>query len=277
MTMVEIIAIITTGILCVLCVVCIITLIGSQRQAKANSKAIKDIENSLSSFGDSIKAKTDQLIDHMDRQQVDELQTQRLELLEQEVLRLSELEKKTKEMESEQADIPDASSQVSAPDGIYMPDEIEEAEIEEIEEIDDEIELDDIFRELEAMGAEEAEKPAELQQRQEPEPDPPQQAVPATPVPQQAAPAPQQPAAPPLQPQEFTSDQLYAQMEQLMREQIQLQAAPPPPQPAPPRQPQPAPAPPEPAPEPTRYHQGYNIGRSGKKYTAEELNMLIRE
>ena len=25
------------------------------------------------------------------------------------------------------------------------------------------------------------------------------------------------------------------------------------------------------------YHQGYNIGRSGKKYTAEELNMLIRE
>ena len=36
MTMVEIIAIITTGILCVLCVVCIITLIGSQRQAKAS-------------------------------------------------------------------------------------------------------------------------------------------------------------------------------------------------------------------------------------------------
>ena len=29
--------------------------------------------------------------------------------------------------------------------------------------------------------------------------------------------------------------------------------------------------------EPTRYHQGYNIGRSGRKYTAEELNVLIRE
>ena len=94
MTMVEIIAIITTGILCVLCVVCVIAVIGNQRQARANSKAIQDIEKSLSSFGDSIKSKTDQLIDHMDRQQVDELQTQRLEFLEQEVLRLSELEKK---------------------------------------------------------------------------------------------------------------------------------------------------------------------------------------
>ena len=27
----------------------------------------------------------------------------------------------------------------------------------------------------------------------------------------------------------------------------------------------------------TRYHQGYDIGRSGRKYTAEELNVLIRE
>ena len=124
MTMVEIIAIITTGILCVLCVVCIITLIGSQRQAKANSKAIKDIENSLSSFGDSIKAKTDQLIDHMDRQQVDELQTQRLEFLEQEVLRLSELEKNAAAAETAPADIPDEAGTVSAPDGIYKPEEL---------------------------------------------------------------------------------------------------------------------------------------------------------
>ena len=124
MTMVEIIAIITTGILCVLCVVCIITLIGSQRQAKANSKAIKDIENSLSSFGDSIKAKTDQLIDHMDRQQVDELQTQRLDLLEQSVLRLSELERKAEAAEAAVSENADTVGAVNTPDGIYDPDEL---------------------------------------------------------------------------------------------------------------------------------------------------------
>lgn len=238
MTMVEIIAIITTGILCVLCVVCIIVLIGSQRRAKANSKAIQDIEKSLSSFGDSIKSKTDQLIDHMDRQQVDELQTQRLEFLEQEVLRLSELEKKAAEAKTSPADIPDTAGTVSAPDGVYKPEELygldEIEEIEEIEEIDDEIELDDLFRELEAMGAEEVEKPAEEPKRQEPQP-----AVQAVPIPQ------------PVQP---------------------VQTAPIEPQlPDPPVKPQPI------KPQPTRYHQGYNIGRSGKKYTAEELNLLIRE
>lgn len=260
MTMIEIIAIITAGILCVLCVVCVIAVIGNQRQAKANSKAIKDIEKSLSSFGDSIKAKTDQLIDHMDRQQVDELQTQRLELLEQEVLRLTELEKTAAAAEAAPADVPDAPGAVSAPDGIYKPEEIYGLdEIEEIEEIDDEIELDDLFRELEAMGAGEDDGPAEEQQIPEPQPAAPMK--PPQPV----------PAAPsqPVQPQEPATDQMYAQMEQLMREQIQMQ-----PVPAAPQEPvQPVPA----ALQPTRYHQGYNIGRSGKKYTAEELNMLIRE
>ena len=176
----------------------------------------------------------------MDRQQVDELQTQRLELLEQEVLRLSELEKKTKEMETEPADISDTSSNASVPDStpkpeeLYGLDDIEEIEeIDEIEELDDEIELDDLFRELEAMGAEETEEPAGVQQRQEP----------AQPT-----------QAPPPQP-----------------------AQEPPPQPAQAPPPQAVPEAPQPALEPTRYHQGYNIGRSGKKYTAEELNMLIRE
>ena len=252
MTMVEIIAIITTGILCVLCVVCIIALIGNQRRAKANSKAIQDIEKSLSSFGDSIKSKTDQLIDHMERQQVDELQTQRLEFLEQEVLRLSELEKKA-EAKTAPADTSDTAGTVSAPDGIYKPEELYGLdEIEEIEEIDDEIELDDLFRELEAMGAEEVEKPVEEQKRQGPKP-----AVQAVPIPQPVQPVQTAPIEP-----------------QLPDPPVQSQ-------PVPQAQPQPVPqAPPQPdtpAPQPTRYHQGYNIGRSGKKYTAEELNMLIRE
>ena len=186
------------------------------------------------------KQKTDQLIDHIDRQQTDDLQEQRLELLEQELLRISRLEKElgaeAKTPVASAADIDvmaaaDSAGPVSEPDEIYS--------LEEIEELDDEIELDDLFRELAAMGEAEEEEP---QQKLETLPQP----------------APQ-----------FTSPQ----------------PAPEPPQPAP-VQPRPAPQfiPPQPAPEPpqpslvqTRHHQGYNIGRSGKKYTAEELNMLIRE
>ena len=203
MTMVEVIAIIATGILCVLCVICVVAAISSRSQARANSRAIKDIERSLSSFGDSIKQKTDQLIDHMDRQQIDDLQEQRLEFLEQEVLRLTELgieagaaagapEVSAEDPQEEPLDVPQMQDESD------LPYEIQE--IEEIEELDDEIELDDLFRELDAMS----------------------KAQPAPPQPQTQQPAPPQPVE-------------------------------------------------------TKHHQGYNVGRSGKRYTAEELNMLIRE
>lgn len=229
MTIVGIIAIIVMGILCILCVVCIGVILGNRRQANANNQAIRDIEKSLSSFGDSIKEQTGQLIEHLEQQQSNDYQERRLELLEEEVRRLSRFD---------EIDLPDDVGDVF--DKPERP--------EEIEELDDDVELEALLRELEALSASEQEVPESLQ----PPVQPPQtvqlqeQPVPQViqqPAPQVIQPAVQQPVQQPIQP------------------------------PQPSVQPQPA----EEVLEETRHHQGYNIGRSGRRYTAEELNMLIRE
>ncbi len=200
MTIMEIIAIIATGVLCVLCVICIVALLSSKRQANENKKAIKDIENSLGTVGNSIKEKTDLLIEQLERQQSEEDNRRRLELLEEEIQQLTGY-------------LEEAAAEQSAGESG------EDWSIEEIDDLGDEIELDDLFRELNAMTEQ---KQEELKAPPEPEPTP-------TPAP-------------------ITE----------------------------PVMPQPAPEPTEVRHE-TRYHQGYNIGRSGRKYTAEELNVLIRE
>lgn len=236
MTMVEMTAIIATGILCVLCIICILSVIRNERQTHENSEAIKDMEKSLSSFGDSIKEQTEQLIEHMEKQPA-ETNERRFELLEEEIRQLSRLKEEA----------------VAAAETLAVAEvtgDIEE--FGEIEELDDEIELDDLFLQLNAM---EAEEPQEVSPQIPVEPTP----MPATPAEQPVPvesvvqPVPATPAAQPA-------------------------AATPAAQPVPAT---PLPAAPESAKEeprkPSRYHQGYNIGRSGRKYTAEELNLLIRE
>lgn len=214
MTTLELTAIIATGILCVLCVICIIALTGTRRQANENKKAIKDIRESIGTVGDSINEKTTQLIERLEKQQFDAENTQRLDALEAEIKQLS-----------------------GAGD-----------EFGEIEELGDEIELDDLFRELSAMGEVGAEQP---QAQPAPQPVPqPEPVLQPEPVPQ-AAPV---PAAEPI-----TTAEPIPQA-----------------QPIPQADPIPQARAEEPRKE-TRYHQGYDIGRSGRKYTAEELNVLIRE
>ena len=196
MTIMEIIAIIATGVLCVLCVICIAALLSSKRQANENKKAIKDIENSLGTVGNSIKEKTDLLIEQLEKQQSEEDNKRRLELLEEEIQQLTGY-------------LEEAAAEQSAKESV------EDWEIEEIDDLGDEIELDDLFRELNAVTEQRQEE-----QQSEPLPEP----APVTePVPPQSTPEPME-----------------------VRHE-------------------------------TRYHQGYNIGRSGRKYTAEELNVLIRE
>ena len=218
MTLVEIIAMVATGILVILCIFCVAAVIRNEQKSIENSKAIKDIEKSLSAFGDSIKEQTDQLIEHMGKQQPDGASDRRLEALEEEIRQLAAAEETAPAAASPAVPAPT----VVAPPEITPPQaaDISDSGLWEIEELDDEIEFDDLFRELEAMPTETPEEPA-----------PPAAADPQVPVQPQI----------PVQPQ-------YA---------------------------------PEPEPElrlePTRYHQGYNIGRSGRKYTAEELNVLIRE
>ena len=199
MTTIEIIAMIATGVLCVLCIICVVALSSSKKQATENKKAIKDIGDSLGTFSESINQKTDQLIERLDKQQADEESVRRLEALEEEIRQLTAAEE-------EIANAVNAAEANAAAEAI--------GEIGEIEELGDEIELDDLFREL-------------------------------------------QQAEPVIQPEPAQTVQ---------------------PEPAP--VPQPEPATVQPVEEPrkvTRYHQGYNIGRSGRKYTAEELNVLIRE
>ena len=146
MTMDQIIAIIATGVLCVLCVVWIASAVSNKKQIAANSKAIKDIEKSLSSFGDSIKVQTDKLIDHLEQQPSVEIQDRRLELLEEEIRLLSSY----KEAEQKK---PEVSLELAS-----------EQEVDEIEELDDEIELDDLLRELnEAAAKKEEPAPPELE------------------------------------------------------------------------------------------------------------------
>jgi len=196
MTVMEIIAIIATGVLCVLCVICIVALLSSRRQATENMEAIQDIENSLSTVGDSIKEKTDQLIERLENQQFDEDNRRKLELLEEEIRQLTGyVEEVSAEQNAKESD-----------------------ENWEIDELGDEIELDDLFRELNAMSEPKQEE-SQIQPQRKPEPEP------------EPTPTPSEPIAQPMQ--------------EVRQE--------------------------------TRYHQGYNIGRSGRKYTAEELNVLIRE
>ena len=210
MTIVGIIAIVVMGILCILCVVCIAVILGNRRQASANNEAIRDIEKSLSSFGDSIKEQTGQLIEHLEQQQSNDNQERRLELLEEEVRRLSRF------------------------DGIDLPDDVEGVfnkpeGPEEIEELGDDVELDDLLAELNALSNALSSETQEAPESPKPVQQPTQQ---------------EQPALPPEQPvQQMATPQQPA--EEILEE--------------------------------TRYHQGYNIGRSGKRYTAEELNLLIRE
>ena len=234
MTIVGIIAIVVMGILCILCVVCIAVILGNRRQASANNDAIRDIEKSLSSFGDSIKEQTGQLIEHLEQQQSNDYQERRLELLEEEVRRLSRFD---------EIDLPDDVEGVfNKPEGP-----------EEIEELGDDVELDDLLAELNALSnalsSETQEAPEGPQPVQQPMQQPVQQPT------QQ-----EQPALPPEQPvlQMATPQQPVQQQ-----------------QPVHPQQPVQQPA--EEVLEETRYHQGYNIGRSGRRYTAEELNLLIRE
>ena len=210
MTIVGIIAIVVMGILCILCVVCIAVILGNRRQASANNEAIRDIEKSLSSFGDSIKEQTGQLIEHLEQQQSNDYQERRIELLEEEVRRLSRFD---------EIDLPDDVEDVfNKPEGP-----------EEIEELGDDVELDDLLAELNALSN------ALSSEKQE---------APESPQPVQQPTQQEQPALPPEQP---------VQPQQVVQ--------------------QPA----EEVLEETRYHQGYNIGRSGRRYTAEELNLLIRE
>ncbi|MBE6045373.1 MAG: hypothetical protein E7221_01585 [Clostridiales bacterium] len=210
MTIVGIIAIVVMGILCILCVVCIAVILGNRRQASANNEAIRDIEKSLSSFGDSIKEQTGQLIEHLEQQQSNDNQERRLELLEEEVRRLSRFD---------EIDLPDDVEGVfNKPEGP-----------EEIEELGDDVELDDLLAELNALSNALSSETQEAPESPKPVQQPTQQ---------------EQPALPPEQPvQQMATPQQPA--EEILEE--------------------------------TRYHQGYNIGRSGKRYTAEELNLLIRE
>ena len=210
MTIVGIIAIVVMGILCILCVVCIAVILGNRRQASANNEAIRDIEKSLSSFGDSIKEQTGQLIEHLEQQQSNDNQERRLELLEEEVRRLSRFD---------EIDLPDDVEGVfNKPEGP-----------EEIEELGDDVELDDLLAELNALSNALSSETQEAPESPQTEQQPTQQ---------------EQPALPPEQPvQQMATPQQPA--EEILEE--------------------------------TRYHQGYNIGRSGKRYTAEELNLLIRE
>ena len=134
MTIVGIIAIIVMGILCILCVVCIAVILGNRRQARANSEAIRDIEKSLSSFGDSIKEQTGQLIEHLEQQQSNDFQERRLELLEEEVRRLSRFD---------EIDFPD-----DVEDVFNQPEEPEEIELA----IRDEITYDDFGKLQFAVG-----------------------------------------------------------------------------------------------------------------------------
>ena len=226
MTIVGIIAIVVMGILCILCVVCIAVILGNRRQASANNEAIRDIEKSLSSFGDSIKEQTGQLIEHLEQQQSNDNQERRLELLEEEVRRLSRFD---------EIDLPDDVEGVfNKPEGP-----------EEIEELGDDVELDDLLAELNALSNALSSETQEAPESPKPVQQPTQQ---------------EQPALPPEQPvQQMTTPQRPVQQQQTVQPQQVVQ--------------QPA----EEVLEETRYHQGYNIGRSGKRYTAEELNLLIRE
>ena len=205
MTIVGIIAIIVMGILCILCVICIAVILGNRRQANANNEAIRDIEKSLSSFGDSIKEQTDQLIEHI-QQQASDSRERRLEVLEEEVRRLSRF------------------------DEIDLPDDVEDVlhqseRPEEIEELGDDVEIDDLLEELNALSNTLSSETQSVRESAQPV-----QAV-----------QPQPPVQQPVQPQQVVQQPA----EEILEE--------------------------------TRYHQGYNIGRSGRRYTAEELNMLIRE
>lgn len=216
MTMIEIIAMIATGVLCVLCVICIAALFSSKRQAKENKRAIKDIRDRLGTFGDSINEKTDQLFERLDKQQSDGIDERRLAALEEEIRQLAKVEE-------------EIASAVSAAEAGVAAAEEDFIETGDIEELDDEIDLDDLFRELSAMSVVEPEAEAEEEPAAQPEREP---------LPPIAYPEPA------IQPQPVQHQQ------ELPEEQ--------------PR-------------KATRYHQGYNIGRSGRKYTAEELNVLIRE
>ena len=225
MTMIEIIAMIATGVLCVLCIICIVALSSSRSQAKENKRAIKDIRDSLGTFSDSINEKTDQLIERLEKQS-DDMNTRRLEALEEEVRHLSEVGK-----------------DVSVADTAESPAEVEV--FDDIEELSDEIELDDLFRELNSMEepAPKTEAKAVIQKEFDPIPLP--DPIPAARPELKPVPA-EKPEPKPIQ----TS------------------------KPIPAVQPEPQEEKPRKA---TRHHQGYNIGRSGRKYTAEELNVLIRE
>ena len=151
MTIVGIIAIIVMGILCILCVVCIAVILGNRRQARANSEAIRDIEKSLSSVGDSIKEQTGQLIEQLGQQQSNDYQERRLELLEEEVRRLSRLD---------EIDFPDDV------EGVFNKPE----EPEEIEELGDDVELEELLRELNALASGEQEEPEITQPMPQPVP-----------------------------------------------------------------------------------------------------------
>ena len=240
MTMIEIIAMIATGVLCVLCVICIAALFSSKRQAKENKRAIKDIRDRLGTFGDSINEKTDQLFERLDKQQSDGIDERRLAALEEEIRQLAKVEE-------------EIASAVSAAEAGVAAAEEDFIETGDIEELDDEIDLDDLFRELSAMSVVEPEAEAEEEPAAQPEREP---------LPPIAYPEPA------LQPQTAVQPQTAAQtvnpetvFQPIQPEPVQQQ------QELPEEQPRKA----------TRYHQGYNIGRSGRKYTAEELNVLIRE
>ncbi|MBR0455494.1 MAG: hypothetical protein IJJ01_02425 [Firmicutes bacterium] len=249
MTIVGIIAIIVMGILCILCVVCIAVILGNRRQARVNSEAIRDIEKSLSSVGDSIKEQTGQLIEQLGQQQSNDYQERRLELLEEEVRRLSRF------------------------DEIDLPDDVEDVfnkpeEPEEIEELGDDVELEDLLRELNAVASEEQ----EALESSQPAPQlAPLQEQPAPQQTQQPAPQPVWTPVPDVQPVQQMAPPVQPVQQMVPDVQPVQQMAPPV---------QPVQQPVQQAEEvlgETRYHQGYNIGRSGRRYTAEELNLLIRE
>ena len=240
MTLIEIIAMIATGVLCVLCVICIAALFSSKRQAKENKRAIKDIRDRLGTFGDSINEKTDQLFERLDKQQSDGIDERRLAALEEEIRQLAKVEE-------------EIASAVSVAEAGVAAAEEDFIETGDIEELDDEIDLDDLFRELSVMSVVEPEAEAEEEPAAQPEREP---------LPPIAYPEPA------LQPQTAVQPQTAAQtvnpetvFQPIQPEPVQQQ------QELPEEQPRKA----------TRYHQGYNIGRSGRKYTAEELNVLIRE
>lgn len=239
MTMIEIIAMIATGVLCVLCVICIAALFSSKRQAKENKRAIKDIRDRLGTFGDSINEKTDQLFERLDKQQSDGIDERRLAALEEEIRQLAKVEE-------------EIASAVSAAEAGAVAVEDDFIETDDIEELDDEIDLDDLFRELSAMSAAEPELGTAEEFAEEPVREP---------LPPIAQPEPA------VQPQMAVQQQIAAQTVNPETVFQPIQPQPVQQQELPEEQPRKA----------TRYHQGYNIGRSGRKYTAEELNVLIRE